>query len=51
MFFNDNQYNNVKVERLGVPDRLIQHAHIPELLEECGYDEEAIYKTIINKNI
>lgn len=45
-FFSDNGYN-ISVKRLGVPDKLIQHGHVSELMSECGYGEEEIYKTIL----
>lgn len=38
----------VKVIGLGVPDRFIEQGTIPELQAECGYDENSIYKTILN---
>jgi 1-deoxy-D-xylulose-5-phosphate synthase len=38
----------VKVIGLGVPDRFIEQGTIPELQAECGYDEDSIYKTILN---
>lgn len=44
-FMADHGYN-AKVIRLGVPDRFIQHATLPELHHECGFDTEGIIKTI-----
>ncbi len=44
-FIGDNGYS-VSVKRLGVPDRLIQHGHVEELISECGYNTEDIYNTI-----
>ncbi|MEN6618586.1 MAG: 1-deoxy-D-xylulose-5-phosphate synthase [Rikenellaceae bacterium] len=38
----------VKVIGLGVPDRFIEQGTISELQSECGYDEESIYKTILD---
>ncbi|OFY41527.1 MAG: 1-deoxy-D-xylulose-5-phosphate synthase [Bacteroidetes bacterium GWF2_40_14] len=38
----------VRVIGLGVPDRFIEQGTIPELQAECGYDENSIYKTILN---
>ncbi len=34
------------VERLGVPDRFIEHGTQPELYKECGFDVEGICMTI-----
>lgn len=46
-FFSNNKYNNISVTRLGVPDELVQHGDISNLIEECGYDEKSIYENII----
>jgi len=45
-FLNAHQYNN-KVEILGIPDRIIEHAKPQEQYEECGFDVQSIYKTIL----
>ena len=34
-----------EIRRVGVPDRFIAHGTVEELYEECGMDEEGIYKT------
>lgn len=47
-FMSDNNYNNIHIKRLGVPDLLVQHGHVNELISECGYGEEEIYKILIN---
>lgn len=47
-FMSDNNYNNIHIKRLGVPDLLVQHGHVNELISECGYGEEEIYQTLIN---
>jgi len=39
---------NVKVTAMGVPDRFIEQGSVPELQQECNFDEESILKTIIN---
>ena len=44
-FMNDNNYST-KVIRLGVPDKFIQHAKVPELMKECGYDIDSIKRTL-----
>lgn len=40
--------HNIKVIGLGVPDRFIEQGTVPELMQECGYDKDGIYNTIIN---
>jgi len=45
-FINENNYH-VKVKRLGVPDKFIEHGTQKELYKECGFDEDAIYNTIL----
>lgn len=45
-FMSENNYNYVRVKRLGVPDSLIHHGHVNELMADCGYDESDIYNTI-----
>jgi 1-deoxy-D-xylulose-5-phosphate synthase len=38
-----NQYGyQAEVIRLGVPDHFIEHGSLPELYEECGFDEKSI---------
>jgi 1-deoxy-D-xylulose-5-phosphate synthase len=44
-FVSENNYN-VKVKRLGVPDKFIEHGSQNELYKDCGYDENGIYKAI-----
>jgi len=36
----------VRIRRLGVPDRYIQHATRQEQLVECGLDAESLYRTM-----
>lgn len=43
----ENAYGN-KLTKLGVPDKFISHGTQSELYKECGYDSEAIYKTVLN---
>jgi 1-deoxy-D-xylulose-5-phosphate synthase len=44
-FMAIHQYHaNIKV--LGIPDKTIEHGSLKELYEECGYDTNAIIKTI-----
>ncbi len=42
-FISDNNYKN-SVQRLGIPDRVIEHGSQEELYVECNYDDEAIYR-------
>ncbi len=47
-FLADNGYSGNEVVRLGVPDKLIQHGHVEELISECGYNEQDIYDAILS---
>tara|TARA_B110000263_G_scaffold201355_1_gene180792 strand:+ start:351 stop:2282 length:1932 start_codon:yes stop_codon:yes gene_type:complete len=42
-FMSDNNYNNT-IQRLGIPDKIIEHGSQDELYHECEYDSDAIYK-------
>jgi len=44
-FMSDNDYA-IKVKRLGVPDRFIDHGTPQELQHECGFDAEGIAKAV-----
>ena len=41
-FMAENNYTN-SVQRLGIPDRIVEHGSQDELYSECYYDDEAIY--------
>ena len=41
-FMNDNKYSNI-VQRLGIPDKVIEHGSQDELYRECNYDDISIY--------
>ena len=41
-FMADNNYKN-PVQRLGIPDKIIEHGSQDELYNECYYDDKAIY--------
>ena len=41
-FINDNSYHNT-VQRLGIPDKIIEHGTQDELYRECNYDDVSIY--------
>ncbi|MBU8893462.1 MAG: 1-deoxy-D-xylulose-5-phosphate synthase [Bacteroidales bacterium] len=44
-FMSENSYN-LKIKRLGVPDKFIDHGTLQELHKECGFDVEGIIKTV-----
>jgi len=44
-FINEKNYHT-KVNRLGVPDKFIEHGTQHELYRECGFDEDSIYQTV-----
>ena len=46
-FMSDNDYS-VKVKRIGIEDKFIQHGTVDELYKICGLDEESIYQSIKN---
>jgi len=45
-FFAENNYNDISVDRLGVPDQFIEHGTQKELWAECGYDTTAICEAV-----
>ncbi|PWA13207.1 1-deoxy-D-xylulose-5-phosphate synthase [Pueribacillus theae] len=52
-FLSDHKFNAV-IERMGVPDRFIEHGSVPELLEEVGLTKSDIVqnvKMIIQKQL
>ncbi len=42
-FINDNKYSAI-VQRLGIPDKVIEHGTQDELYKECNYDDVSIYE-------
>ena len=42
-FINDNKYSAI-VQRLGIPDKIIEHGTQDELYKECNYDDVSIYE-------
>lgn len=42
-FMTDHQYH-ARVIRLGVPDQFIEHGSQEELIGECGFDSDSIYR-------
>jgi len=47
-FMSDNAYTP-HVQRIGVPDKFIEHGTIQELYHLCGMDEEGILERIIKE--
>lgn len=46
-FMADNQYF-IKIKRLGIPDRFIDHGSQLELWSECGYDAKGIFNAVVS---
>ncbi len=44
-FMSDNNYF-LRIKRLGIPDRVIEHGNQPQLYKECGYDRDSIKKVV-----
>lgn len=51
--FSDNDFRNIDVTRIGLPDQFITHGSIAELNKLCELDVEGIKKHIVNalKNV
>lgn len=45
-WLNDNDYTNISVKRMGIPDKFIEHGSIDELRAIIGLDNDTIKKTI-----
>lgn len=45
-YFHENDFHHVHVERMGIPDRYIEHGSVPELLEEIGLTSEELTKRV-----
>jgi 1-deoxy-D-xylulose-5-phosphate synthase len=45
-YFADQQHM-IKVKRLGIPDRIVEHGTQLELHRECGFDPEGIANTVM----
>ncbi|WP_416149564.1 1-deoxy-D-xylulose-5-phosphate synthase [Salipaludibacillus sp. HK11] len=41
-FFHENHHHSMIVERMGIPDRYIEHGSVPELLEEIGLTSDHV---------
>ena len=49
-YMNDNKYT-ARVQRLGIPDRFVDHGTQEELYRECGYDAEGIAEAVRNMEV
>lgn len=47
-FIIDNNYNNVKIENIGIPDRYVEHGSVDELFATIGMSDEQIAERIKN---
>jgi len=45
-FIQENDYKNIQIKRLGIPDNFIEHGKISELYKQVGLDITSIKKTI-----
>lgn len=53
-YFADNNYKNIDVTRIGLPDKFVTHGSIVELNKLCGLDVEGIagkLKEILNNRV
>lgn len=46
--FSMDNYFDVKIKRLGIPDRFIEHGSQQDLYKVCGYDSESIAAAVKN---
>ncbi len=46
-FMSEEGFSDIKVKRLGVPDRFIPHGTQDELRKLCGIDKEAIVQSVL----
>jgi 1-deoxy-D-xylulose-5-phosphate synthase len=47
-FASTNEYENVKVKRMGIPDEYIEHGDVDKLLEEIGLTKEEVISKLRN---
>ena len=45
-FFADNNYRDIEVIRVGMPDEFVEHGTVQELYKICGMDAESIAKLL-----
>ena len=46
--FSENNFNNIEVTRVGLPDEFVTHGSIAELNKLCEIDVTGIKKRIVN---
>lgn len=46
-FMSEEGFSDIKVKRLGVPDRFVPHGTQDELRKMCGIDKEAIVQSVL----
>lgn len=46
-FFHDNNYHNMEIKRMGIPDQFIEHGSVDELLEEIGLTENKVVEELL----
>lgn len=45
-FANDHDYQNAKIDRMGIPDQFIEHGSVNELLREIGMTTENVVERV-----
>lgn len=45
-FFHENKYHAVVVDRMGIPDKFIEHGSVSKLLEEIGLTSEQVVRRV-----
>lgn len=45
-YLAQNEFTDIQVHMLGIPDRIVEHGKPSELFKECGYDKEAIVEKV-----
>lgn len=53
-YLAQNEFTDIQVHMLGIPDRIIEHGKPSELFKECGYDKEAIVekvRSLVSSNV
>jgi len=48
-WMNDHGYHT-HITRIGVPDMFVPHGKVPQLMNLCRMDEDAIYNAIVQAN-
>lgn len=45
-FMSDNNYHDIEIKRMGLPDSFVEHGSAKELYHQCHIDKEAIIQSI-----